>query len=105
MDTIPRFKKIEALLLGIVLPVLLSGYTVLLLLKSEAVFWGRSSSVVYQGDSAFFVSLLWFGASGLLAGHFWLRHYRLLRPSRHRLVMWASSLLVLAGLASAIFLV
>lgn len=105
MDTIPRFKKFEALLLGIVLPVSLSGYTVHLLLKSEAVFWGRSSSVIYEGDSAFFVSLLWFGASGLLAGHFWLRQYRLLRPSRHSIVMWVSSFLVLAGMASAIFLV
>ena len=53
MDTIPRFKKIEALSLGIVLPVFLSGYTVLLLLNSEAVFWGRGSSVTYQGYSAF----------------------------------------------------
>ena len=42
MDTIPRFKKIEALSLGIVLPVFLSGYTVLLLLNSEAVFWAVS---------------------------------------------------------------
>ncbi|MFB2706064.1 hypothetical protein [Marinobacter shengliensis] len=105
MDTIPRFKKIEVLSLGIVLPVLLSGYTVLLLLNSEAVFWGRSSTVIYQGDSAFFVSLLWFGVSGLLAGHFWLRHLRLLRPSRHRVLMWASLILVLVGLASAISLV
>lgn len=40
MDKIPRFKKMEVLLLGIVLPVLLSGYTVLLLLSSEAVFGG-----------------------------------------------------------------
>lgn len=105
MDTIPRFKKIEALSLGIVLPVLLAGYTVLLLLNSEAVFWGRSSSVIYHGYSAFFVSSLWFGVSGLLAGHFWLRQYRVLRPARRRALMWVSSFLVLVGLASVILLV
>jgi|TARA_R110000851_G_scaffold11529_1_gene40353 hypothetical protein len=105
MDTIPRFKKIEALSLGIVLPVFLSGYTVLLLLNSEAVFWGRGSSVTYQGYSAFLVSALWFGVSGILAGHYWLRHYRVLRPARRRALMWASTFLVLVGLVSAIFLV
>ena len=105
MDTIPRFKKVEALSLGIFLPVLLSGYTVLLLLNAEAVFWGRSSSVIYHGYSAYFVSSLWFGVSGLMAGHFWLRHYRLLKPSRHRALMRASLFLVLVGLASAILLV
>ncbi len=105
MDTIPRFKKIEALSLGIVLPVFLSGYTVLLLLNSEAIFWGRGSSVTYHGYSAFFVSSLWFGISGLLAGHFWLRQYRILTPARRRAFMWVSSVLLLVGLASAILLV
>ena len=105
MNTIPGFKKIEALSLGIVLPVFLSGYTVLLLLNSEAVFWGRSSNVIYQGYSAFLVSALWFGVSGLLAGHFCLRQYRVLRPARRRAFMWVSSFLVLVGLASAILLI
>lgn len=105
MDTIPRFKRIEALSLGIVLPVLLSGYTVFLLLNSQAVFWGRSSSVIYHGYDAFLVSALWFGVSGLLAGHFWLRQYRVLSPARRKAFMWVSSVLVLVGLVSAIALV
>tara|TARA_R110000822_G_scaffold184653_1_gene323944 strand:+ start:296 stop:625 length:330 start_codon:yes stop_codon:yes gene_type:complete len=104
MNRIPLFKKVEALALGITVPVLLIGYTIFLLLTNEAVFWGRSSTAVYHGISAYLVSLLWFGVSGLLVGHFCLRTYHLLRRSSHKVFMWVSAILSSVGLVSAIVL-
>jgi hypothetical protein len=104
MNRIPLFKKVEALALGITVPVLLIGYTIFLLLTNEAVFWGRSSTAVYHGISAYLVSLLWFGVSGLLVGHFCLRTYHLQRRSSHKVFMWVSAILSSVGLVSAIVL-
>jgi len=105
MESIPRYKKVEAIFLGIFVPLALVGYTIYLLAQFEAVFWGRSSTVIYHGTEAYFVSSLWFGVSALMLGHFLLRPYRLLAPSRHKIFMWSSAMLVVAGLASAVVLV
>ncbi|WP_207389364.1 hypothetical protein, partial [Marinobacter halodurans] len=102
---IPRFKKIETLTLGVFLPLVLIGYTMLLLSGAEAVFWGRSSTAVYHGYSAYLVSLLWFGVAGLLIGHFWFRNYRVLTRANHKMLMRVSAILVVVGLVSAIVLV
>lgn len=104
MNIIPRFKKVEALVFGITAPVLLVGYTTLMLLTNEAVFWGRSSIAVYHGMSAYLVSLLWLGISGLLVGHFFLRTFHLLRRSSHKIYMWLLAILLSVGLVSAIVL-
>lgn len=104
MNRIARFKKVEAFTLGIAVPVVLISYTVMLLLTNEAVFWGRSSTVIYHGFCAYLVSLLWFGAAGLLVGHFYLRTYRLLRQASHKMFMWLSAIFVLVGLVSGIML-
>lgn len=105
MNNIPRFKKVEVLVLGVVLPVVLISHTVLLLSNADAVFWGRGSNAVYHGSGAYLVSLLWFGVAGLLIGHFCLRTYQIFSPANHRMLMWVSAILVLVGLVSAIVLV
>lgn len=105
MESIPRYKKVEAIFLGIFVPLALAGYTTYLVVQSEAVFWGRSSTVIYHGSAAYFVSLLWFGVSALMLGYFLFRPYQVLAPSRHKIFMWSSAMLVVAGLASAVVLV
>ena len=105
MESIPRYKKVEATFLGIFVPLVLAGYTTYLLVQSEAVFWGRSSTVIYHGTAAYFVSLLWFGVSALMLGHFLFRPYRVLAASRHKIFMWLSAMLVVTGLVSAVVLV
>ena len=43
-----KYQKVEVAVLGLIAPVLLLTYTILLLLSGEAVFWGRSSTVIYH---------------------------------------------------------
>lgn len=105
MERIPRYKKVEAIFLGIIVPLVLAGYTAYLVAQSEAVFWGRSSTVIYHGMAAYFVSLLWFGVSTLMLGHFLFRPYRVLAISRHKIFILASVMLIVTGLVSAVVLV
>ncbi|BBB30011.1 hypothetical protein NEJAP_2062 [Neptunomonas japonica JAMM 1380] len=102
MDRIPRYKQTEAMILGIIVPLALAIYTAHLALNDEAVFWGRSSTVIYHGSEAYFVSLLWFGLSALMCGHFLLRHYRLLSTTTHNIYMWTTAICMVIGLVSAV---
>jgi hypothetical protein len=104
MERIPKYKKIEAILLGILIPLVLAGYTTCLAVQSEAVFWARSSAVIYHGTPAYFVSLLWFGVSALMLGHFLFRTYRILKPSSHKTFIWISAMFAVTGLVSAVVL-
>jgi hypothetical protein len=104
MASIPRYKKVEAVFLGLFIPLVLTGYTAYLITHSEAVFWGRSSTAIYHGTEAYFISLLWFGVSALMLGQFLFRPYRMLPPLRHKAFMWVSAVLVVVGLASAVVL-
>lgn len=105
MDRIPRYKKTEAMILGLTIPLVLAIYTAHLALNNEAVFWGRSSTVIYHGSEAYFVSLLWFGLSALMCGHFFLRHFRLLSIEVHKIYMWVSAIFMAIGLVSAVVFV
>jgi len=86
-------------------PLALIGYTATLLSQGKAFFWGRSETITYQSGAAYFVSLLWFGVSGLMFSQFLLRSKHLVGPRGYKLVMALSVALVFVGLASAVVLV
>lgn len=102
MNRITRYKQTEATVLGIIAPLALAIYTAHLALNDEAVFWGRSSTVIYHGSEAYFVSLLCFGLSKFMCGYFLLRHYRLLSITVYNVYMWVSAIFMLVGLVSAV---
>ncbi|WP_198401985.1 hypothetical protein [Shewanella benthica] len=41
-----KYQKVEIAVLGLIAPLLLLIYTILLLLSGEAVFWGRSTTIL-----------------------------------------------------------
>lgn len=98
----PRFKKVEIIILGAFAPLSLSIYTIYLLLQSKAIFWGRNTSVIYYGVEAYWVSCLWFGLSGLMVGHFLCRSLHFLKPKQQQAFMFGATLLIFMGLAGAI---
>ncbi|MDN3650103.1 hypothetical protein QWZ13_14380 [Reinekea marina] len=105
MKRLPRYAKVEVVVLGIIVPTTIAGYALYFLLQSKAVFWGRSSVVYYQGSDAVFVSLLWIGLSLLFMVHFLARPLRLLSFAQYKLIMWVPVILLATGLVSAIVLV
>ncbi len=105
MKYLPKYVKIEVVILGVIIPAMIASYTLYLLLQSKAFFWGRSSAIYYQGSDAVFVSLLWFGLSLLLFGHFLARPLRLTSLARYKLLMLVPVMLFATGLVSAIVLV
>ena len=100
-----KYQKVEIAVLGFVAPVLLLTYTILLLLSGEAVFLGRSATIIYHSNDAYFVSLLWFGVSGCMFSHFFLRPLKVLSQATRKLILYISMTLLCSGLLSAIVLV
>ena len=100
-----KYQKVEVAVLGLIAPVLLLTYTILLLLSGEAVFWGRNSTIIYHSNDAYFVSLLWFGVAGSMFSHFCLRPLKFLSQASRKLILYISMLLLCTGLLSAIVLV
>jgi hypothetical protein len=100
-----KYQKVEIVVLGLISPILLLTYTILLLLSGEAVFWGRSATIIYHSNDAYFVSLLWFGVAGSMFSHFLLRPLKVLPQTTRKLILYISMLLLCSGLLSAIVLV
>ena len=100
-----KYQKVEVAVLGLIAPVLLLTYTILLLLSGEAVFWGRSATIIYHASDAYFVSLLWFGVSGGMFSHFFLRPLKVLHQVTRKLILYISMGLLCSGLLAAIVLV
>lgn len=105
MDNLPRYKKIEIALFGVIAPMALTAYTVYLLLKYEAVFWVRSTSIIYYGSDAILVSLLWFAISLMMLSCFFLRPLNFIGYVRHKLVLYISVTLISVGLISVVVLI
>jgi len=105
MESMPRYKKIEVAVLGVLVPLALTAYTATLLANGKALFWGRSETIAYQSGAAYFVSLLWFGVSGLMLSQFLLRPMQLGGSKGYKLATALSVALVIVGLASAVVLV
>ena len=105
MDNLPKYKKIEISLFGIIAPLALTLYTLYLLLKNEAVFWGRSSSIIYYGSDAILVSLLWFGVSLMMLSCFFLRPLNFIGYVRHKAVLYFSMALIFIGPISVVVLI
>jgi len=100
-----KYQKVEIAVLGLIAPIFLLIYTVLLLLSGEAVFWGRSATIIYHSNEAYFVSLLWFGVSGGMFSYFFLRPLKVFHQTTRKLILYISMFLLCLGLLSAIFLV
>jgi hypothetical protein len=100
-----RFEKVEVIALGVIAPTALLLYTILLLVSGEAVFWGRGSNVIYHGNEAYFVSLLWFGSSICLLTHFLFRPLKMFNYRTRKHLIYISAVLVCIGLTSAVVLV
>jgi hypothetical protein len=105
MESMPTYKKIEVAIFGVLLPAILAIYTITLLTQGEAVFWGRSSTVLYHGNEAYLISLLWFGVAGFMLGQFFLRPLRLVGAPFCKATIYLSLALVVVGLASSVVLV
>lgn len=100
-----KYQKIEVALFGVITPSLLLMYTSILLSSGQAVFWGRSATIIYHSDEAYFVSLLWFGVCGCMYNCFLLRPLKLLSYSTRKWLLYSSFTLLCLGLLSAIVLV
>lgn len=100
-----KYQKVEIAVFGLIAPLSLLTYTILLLLSGEAVFWGRSATIIYHSNYAYFVSLLWFGVVGCMFSHFFLRPLKLIQYKLRKLILYFSTLLLCSGLLSAIVLV
>ncbi|GAA0365970.1 hypothetical protein GCM10009092_32890 [Bowmanella denitrificans] len=100
-----KYQKVKVVLFGLLLPTLLLAYTVLLLLSGEVVFWAHSATIIYHSNEAYFLSLLWFGASGCMYSYFLLRPLKLFSHSKRKLILNFSTFLLCVGLLAAIFLV
>ncbi|WP_444916850.1 hypothetical protein [Microbulbifer sp. JMSA003] len=104
MEDIPKIKIIEALILGIVLPAILSGYTAYQLLTGGDIVFGKGNPIRYHGIDAYFVSLLYFGGSGVFFSKYFLDNIHPHNTDKARGFMYASFALITAGLVSAIVL-
>ncbi len=100
-----KYQKVKIAVLGLISPLLLLTYTILLLLSGEAVFWGRSATIIYHSNDAYFVSLLWFGVAGSMFSHFFIRPLKFLPQATRNLFLYISMFLLCSGLLSVIVLV
>ncbi|MFD2168298.1 hypothetical protein ACFSJY_18720 [Thalassotalea euphylliae] len=95
-----KYQKVEVAIFGVVAPTLLLIHTILSLLSGEAFFWGRGLTVIYHGNEAYYVSLLWFGVSVAMYAFFFLRPLKLLSYSQRKLLIYLSLVLGSIGLLS-----
>jgi hypothetical protein len=105
MNILPKYKKIEVTIFGLVAPILLAAFTFTLLLQHEAVFWGRNLTVIYHGREALFVSLFWFGISSMMFSCFFLRPLELIKRKKLKIILYLSLALIVIGLASVIAMI
>jgi len=100
-----KYQKVEIAVFGLITPLFLLIYTIILLFCGKAVFWGRSTTIIYYSSDAYFVSLLWFGVVGCMFSHFFLHPLKLIQYKSHKLTLYISMVLLCAGLLSAIVLI